>query len=365
MNQHVEISARREPEARAGQQRADRSTPLIRNCWYVAAWSEEVGQTPFARRILDRNICLYRSLAGAPIALHDRCPHRSMPLSMGYREGDNLRCGYHGLLFGPGGNCLEIPSQEIAPPKTRCVRAYAAVERAPLIWLWTGDPALADEALIPEHDWLADSTWGYAHGSMRLACNYVGLHENLLDLTHFTYLHPGTVGTPEVARAAVETEVIGDTVRATRFIPECDVPGLYLASTGLKERKISRRIDSEFISPAAHSAEQLLTVLKPEPGLPQTFSVRIIHFVTPESQDATHYFFAHGRDFVPTDAAITAAVERAAVQAFSEDAVALEAIARTQASEPGFEGQEFDIKSDAPGIAARRMIKRIAGREAV
>jgi len=62
-----------------------------RNCWYVAAWSGDVGQGLLARTVLGTPMVLYRTEAGAPVALADRCPHRFAPLSMGRREGDSLR----------------------------------------------------------------------------------------------------------------------------------------------------------------------------------------------------------------------------------------------------------------------------------
>src|SRR5262245_31414674 len=81
---------------------------LIRNAWYVAAYSSEVGRKPFARTILGRPLVLYRTEAGLPVAFQDACPHRAMPLSKGALLGDRLRCMYHGALFEPSGKCVEV-----------------------------------------------------------------------------------------------------------------------------------------------------------------------------------------------------------------------------------------------------------------
>ena len=83
---------------------------FLRNCWYVAAWSEEVGRAPLARILLGLPVMLYRIEKGEAVALEDRCCHRNLPLSMGFIEGDNVRCGYHGLKFAPSGQCIEFPA---------------------------------------------------------------------------------------------------------------------------------------------------------------------------------------------------------------------------------------------------------------
>ena len=91
-------------------------TDYVRNCWYAAAWNHEVTATPLARTFLDEPVVLYRAQDGAVVALEDRCCHRSLPLSMGRVIGDNLQCGYHGLMYGPDGVCIEVPGQSLVPP---------------------------------------------------------------------------------------------------------------------------------------------------------------------------------------------------------------------------------------------------------
>jgi phenylpropionate dioxygenase-like ring-hydroxylating dioxygenase large terminal subunit len=89
----------------------------LRNVWYVAAWAHEVAAGAIlARRILGEALVLYRAADGAPHAAADRCPHRLAPLSAGRMEAGNLRCMYHGLLFEPGGRCIEVPGQDMISP---------------------------------------------------------------------------------------------------------------------------------------------------------------------------------------------------------------------------------------------------------
>src|SRR2546423_7561339 len=121
---------------------------FLRNSWYVAARSAEVARKPLARILLNEPVALYRKEDGTPVALEDRCCHRQLPLSMGKLEGDDLRCGYHGLKFAPSGQCIEIPGQASIPPQAR-VRAYPLVERYRWLWIWMGAPERADPKLIP------------------------------------------------------------------------------------------------------------------------------------------------------------------------------------------------------------------------
>src|SRR6266849_254105 len=105
-------------------------TAFLKNTWYVAAWSHEIAADGMLARTITRvPLLFWRDGAGGVVALDDRCCHRAAPLSKGRREGDNIRCMYHGLLFDKTGKCIEIPSQDFIPPAAK-VRAYPLVVRA-------------------------------------------------------------------------------------------------------------------------------------------------------------------------------------------------------------------------------------------
>jgi phenylpropionate dioxygenase-like ring-hydroxylating dioxygenase large terminal subunit len=93
----------------------------LRDCWYVIAWDHEVpaADSPelFHRTVLGEPILVYRLANGTVKALQDRCCHRLAPLSKGRREGDCVRCGYHGLKFNTEGVCIEAPGIPIVPGK--------------------------------------------------------------------------------------------------------------------------------------------------------------------------------------------------------------------------------------------------------
>jgi vanillate O-demethylase monooxygenase subunit len=166
----------------------------LHNCWYVAGWSHDIAAGSLvSRTILDEPIVLYRKGDGGVAALEDRCCHRLAPLSRGRIEGDDLRCMYHGLKFASSGKCVEVPGQDLIP-STAVVRGYPVVEQDCWVWLWMGDPALADPALIPRALNHNHSDWFMLTGELAYEANYELINDNLLDLTHLSYVHQSTLG---------------------------------------------------------------------------------------------------------------------------------------------------------------------------
>ena len=103
--------------------------------------------------------CSFGLEDGTPVALEDRCAHRHLPLSMGKLVGDTLQCHYHGLRYDKTGACVRVPGQDMIPRSAR-VKSYPVVERYHWLWIWMGDPALADPDKITDFHWLDDPSWG-------------------------------------------------------------------------------------------------------------------------------------------------------------------------------------------------------------
>lgn len=171
----------------------------LRNAWYCAALSEEVGEAPFARRILDEPVLIARDTEGAARAMSDMCPHRFAPLHKGIREGDSIECPYHGLRFDLGGRCVHNPHGSGRIPAAANLHAYPIVERQGVIWLWPGDPAAADESLIVDLRLIPRDGAPIA-GHLDMAVDYRLVIDNLLDLSHAPYIHPGTLAPARMAR---------------------------------------------------------------------------------------------------------------------------------------------------------------------
>lgn len=351
--------------ARIAATMANKNTPLIKNCWYVLGWGDEFTREMKSRTVLGIDLVFFRSVNGRPLALQNRCPHRSMPLSKGTLEGDDVRCGYHGLLFDCAGTCLEVPSQKTPPPATARIDAFKCVETGPMVWVWMGDPADADERKIPDTSWLSDPDWAHARGYIHLEASYVGLHENLLDLSHFSYLHPGNVGTPEYAAAPFECKIDGDIVEISRFVDNCPVPGIFTKPTGMApEDRISRLSASRYVSPGMYTAISELVNLAPKEDAQVKFTSHISHYMTPETNDSTHYYFTFARNFAIADKSVTRYIETQAKIAFGQDIDALLAIKDITEIESNRFFEEINLQSDQAGVAMRRILKRLADEEA-
>ena len=166
---------------------------FLKNYWYVAALAEEVGRQPLGRILLNEPVVLFRTEDGQPVAIEDRCSHRGFPLHKGKLIGDTLECGYHGLVFDCSGRCIKVPGQSQVP-STASIRKYPLVERWGWIWVWMGDPALAGDTPLTDFHWLDDPAWGAKAERLYIKSDYRLIIDNLLDLTHLTFVHPGTIG---------------------------------------------------------------------------------------------------------------------------------------------------------------------------
>lgn len=341
---------------------ADAETPLIRNCWYVAGFSHEFDQSLQDRWLLSQNVLLYRSGDGAMVALQNRCPHRGFPLSKGCRDGDLVVCGYHGLSFDPDGRCVRAPMLRAAPAHVR-VQSYPVVERSPLVWIWMGDRERADEALIPAHDTLNDPHWAVVSDSYEVNANYVHMHENLLDLTHFSFLHAGNIGTPDYVASPFEVSTLGEQVRIVRRLEGSPAPKIYSVPMKLGERKVLRVSDSWYVSPAFHVAHARIEDLEAGPGERCKYRVDIMHMMTPAAQTSFHYFFALSRDFGLDEPAAGEWMKDGALKGFFEDKEALEWI-RGIADRESRDYRELSFASDRAGLEMRRIIQRLADAEA-
>ena len=341
---------------------ADHSTPLVMNCWYVAALSHEISRDIISRRLLGSDVALYRTLAGQAIAVRNRCPHRSFPLAKGRLDGDTLICGYHGMQFDPSGRCTLMPSMPITPGHA-AVRSFVLVEKAPLVWIWMGDADLANEALIPDTHWLGSPLWKSVSGAFHMRSDYVAMHENLLDQTHFPFLHPGSIGTPEFARSSLQVRQEGEVIIIDRELRDSVPPGVYAMPTGLIGQAVHRYSQARFASPALHTAFAKIVNPKPQPGQQAEFLFNITHVFTPETNGSIHYWWFNSRNFKLDDGAVDDFLSAASAKAYLEDVDALEWISEVVRHDvqPQF---DLNFAPDKPGLLMRRVLYARAAAEA-
>ncbi|TGP39371.1 aromatic ring-hydroxylating dioxygenase subunit alpha, partial [bacterium M00.F.Ca.ET.228.01.1.1] len=211
-------------------------------------------------------------------------------------EGDVLVCGYHGMQFDPSGRCVNMPAMPIVPTNAQ-VRSFPTVERTPFVWIWMGDPDRADESLVPDTHWLSSPDWKSVGDTFHLRSDYVSMHENLLDQTHFPFLHPGAIGTPEYARSKLKVRVEGDVVVIDRALLNSPPPGVYGVPTGLMGRPVDRFSEARFVSPGLHTAYARIVDNNDPSGAPRTYRFNITHAFTPESNESIHYWWFNSRNF--------------------------------------------------------------------
>jgi phenylpropionate dioxygenase-like ring-hydroxylating dioxygenase large terminal subunit len=328
---------------------------FLRNSWYVAAWDREVTRQPLPRTLLNEPVVLYRTEEGGAVALEDRCCHRHLPLSRGKVEGDRLRCGYHGLLFDALGRCVEIPGQANIPPQAR-VRAYPLVQKYHWLWIWMGEPAKADPALIPNWWWADHAEWAFSRPDpIYVRCNYQLISDNVLDVTHLAYVHASSIGTPSIAEFPATTEREERLVRLTRWILDRPPPPLYKEAGGFKGN-VDRWQIVEHVPPCFSVN---FAGCKDAGG---RIDLMALSAPTPETASTTHYFFGFVRNFGLTDPAIDRVFDVDFVKIFKEDIPVLEAQQRMVELRP--DAPKIDIANDAAPLAARRMLAALLAKEA-
>lgn len=344
---------------KAAEKLADRDTPFVGDCWYVAGWSHEFGRTLTARTILGKPLVFYRTGDGDPVALSDRCIHRSFPLSKSRLDGDTIICGYHGLRFDAQGQVVEIPGNQGKCPAGLGVRNFPVREQGPIVWIWMGD-AEPDEDL-PLGDWMASDGWPASQQYHHLPASYISLHENLLDLTHLSYLHANTFGTADFALAPYTLDLDEETGHFTlvRTVSPTRLPPVWAQPLALEGVDAVRKTTSEFISPSTHLVTGHFYALTDADDPPDT-RIRTAHLVTPETATSTHYFIHHARNFAVEDDSVTGFMHEQLGAAFQEDVDGLSAVENLVGQTPEDEYFEISLPSDRPGVAMRRWLQRTA-----
>jgi vanillate O-demethylase monooxygenase subunit len=337
---------------------------FLRNAWYVCAWDKEVGRELLSRTICGEPVVVFRLESGTPVVLEDRCCHRHLPLSKGRLIGDTLQCGYHGLEFDGSGNCIRVPGQTRVPPGAR-VRGYPTVERHRFVWMWPGDPAKADPAKIPDMSWNDMPGWASVGSVLRIECDYRLLVDNLLDLTHETYVHVGSIGHEAIVHHPIKTARDGDTVTVTRWIMDHDPAPFWKAAIG-RPGNCDRWQIIRYSPPANIDLD--LGVALTGTGAPsgdrsQGVNGHNLDLITPETERSCFQFWAFARNFRIDDRALDQKLLETVVKIFNEDKVLLEAQQRSlEAAPPGY--QWIDVNADAGSIQARRVLQAALDSEA-
>ena len=339
------------------------STPssIVRNRWYIAAFSDEITREPMERKLLGLPVALYRKENGEPVAMYGLCPHRYFPLAKGKVRGDALVCGYHGFVFDSDGKCSEIPSQGTGAGF--CQPTYPIIEKGPLCWIWMGDADACDPALIPPYDdfGLEQPGWRYSSANyFHMKGRSQLLVDNLMDLTHLPYVHYHIGGGEAMANPAMREEegrglyrvMRSGKVRWNPFFGQ--IYGEDAAFEGLGDfGNITDFYGPELI----RTGLPFMTAVPGHDEVPAALGcLWILHGITPETETTTHYFGFATRNFLLESEELDQFQHGSDCKIRQQDVDAIEAVEH-DLDEAVLRQRELLVKADAPAVKVRRKIE--------
>lgn len=332
------------------------------NAWYVAAWDHEVTRKPMSRRIANRPVAMYRTEDGRAVALADACWHRLAPLSMGKTmEKDTIQCPYHGIIYNSAGRCVSMPAQETINPSAT-VPSFPVVERYRYIWIWMGDPTLADPDLVPDMHQMTSEQWAGDGLTIHAACNFQLILDNLMDLTHEEFVHSSTIGQEELSESDFVTVREGNKVTVTRWMRNIDAPPFWRKNMRDKfpgfEGKVDRWQIINFEAPGTINID--VGVAKAGTGAPegdrsQGVNGFVMNTITPETDRSAHYFWAFMRNYCLDSQLITTQLRDGVHGVFGEDEEMLMAQQAAIDANPDYEFYNLNI--DSGGMWVRRILE--------
>ncbi len=332
---------------------------FLRNAWYAAAWSSEVGREPLARTFLNEKVVLYRKEDGGVVALGDVCPHRFAPMHKGRVQGDALECPYHGLQFGETGACHRNPHGDVIPPALR-LKAYPVVERYAFAWIWMGEPALASADLIPDFSAHSDPDFVTVGGRIPIDGAYQLVADNLLDLSHTQYLLPILV-IPDDPETRTESDLVqaGDMLTTT-------FDQLNTKATGFINfvwPDAPDRVDSLSGIRWQAPANMLLKVhfASRDPVAPKKIKLWGAELITPETDKTCHYFWSSSRNFRLDDEAFSAQLGQTIERVFTqEDGAMIADVQANMADETDLIAlRPVILPTDGPAVRARMILRKL------
>ena len=338
---------------------------FLKDCWYVAALSTDVDAfNLFKRKIMNINVVIYRTEDGKPVALHDRCPHRFAPLSLGRREGDQLVCAYHALKFDCTGQCTHNPHGKGHIPTAAKVQAFPLVERYGFIWIWMGNAEKADENLIPDYsELMSGHPNSVGHTYMHVKCNFELLTDNVMDLSHIDHVHG---------------EIITTRGKLSPIIPQVTEAHNSLSARWEWEQQPAMMIFAPLLPDPQAFAQQYFNITWTAPSHIQLTVAAVqngefglddlnqydLHTTTPETDNTTHYFFATRRNHIEEDASFNVMKIQNMHRAFEdEDVPLLEAVQTEMETTDFFSLDPVLMSNDIAPVRVRKKLLELINQE--
>jgi vanillate O-demethylase monooxygenase subunit len=338
---------------------------FLRQAWYAAAWSEEVGKDLLGRTILGEPVVLFRNRDGAAKAIGGVCPHRFAPLARGKLSDEGISCAYHGLTFDQGGRCVKNPHGDHRIPKDAAVKAFLIAEKDTVIWIWMGDPARADIGLIPDFAPLNDEvTYTRTSGQvLHMPLRWDLMLDNLLDLSHAGFLHLGNLGSEAFSRGRMQVEKRGNRLWVNNLYPN-GLPAPVFVGTGAiaPDVYVDYWVNVRWDPPGFMYFDAGITPV----GRDRSEGVELnsIQLLTPETRTSTHYFWRLFRNYRLRDASLTADIERMVSHAFhTEDEPMIAAVQLHMGDRELMDMQPVMLGVDGGAMRARRILEELARSE--
>lgn len=339
---------------------------FVRNSWYVGAWADELAPGALlGRAILGEPVLFYRGAGGKVAALENRCCHRGLPLEHGEVIGEDVQCGYHGLVYDRTGAVIKVPGQDRIPRDAR-VKSYPVVEQDRIVWVWMGEAERADPAAIVRHPWHDDPKWGWTKDRYLVNANYQLITDNLMDLTHVGYVHKKTIGgTPEAHSNAETTTTRGkDGIKVSRWMLNSIPPPAYTQAVKFNKERVDRWMEIEFFPASVvriHTGAVDAGTGAKEGKRDGGFGFMGLNAMTPETEHSTHYFWSGAHNFHVGVPAATDRLRNSLEVTFGEDKVIVESQYAAMRANP--EAPQINIASDAGMAAARKLVSELVNGE--
>ncbi len=338
----------------------------LKDLWFPVCPSGFVKDNPVSLRRLGYKIALWRDATGQVHALEDHCPHRGAPLSLGRVQDGKLVCGYHGLEMGCKGKTVHMPGQRVQGFPS--ISAYAVIERYGFVWVWPGDANLADPSLMPVFDFFDNPQWAYAGGLYHVKADYRLMIDNLMDLTHETYVHASSIGQPEIDDTPCATHTEGNAVVTSRYMHNIHATPFWrmaMQANGLDPEAAVDRWQICRFTPPSHVMIDVGVALAGQGGFDAPAQAKassvVVDFITPETETSHWYHWGMARQFKPQDAGLTAQIREGQGKIFGEDMQMLEMQQANLLRHPT--RKLLMLKIDAGGVQSRRVIDHILSAE--
>lgn len=335
----------------------------LRNCWYVAAWADEVDREPLSRVICETPLVLYRTEEGKAVVLDNRCPHRFAPLSMGKLVGSDIQCGYHGLRFGPDGRCTLNPHGDgFIGPRLKAT-GFPAAEIHDMIWVWLGDPEKADLALIADFACNTAPEFRRIHGMFEIDASYLLVLDNVLDLSHAEFVHDGILSSDAITASTLETLQEGTTIWSNRWCPNGAAAPAWAMAFDNYDKPVDQWLYMRWDAPAT----LLLDIGLAPVGASRSEGVWLYgtDIIVPKDDKSCYYFWAFARNYAVDDPAICEFWRQSVAIAFEQqDRSIIEGQQRMLDNKDVDDLQPAIISSDKAAIRARRLLRQLIARDA-